>query len=178
MVTKLKGVYKLSVYCDETVPPFGPTLPNPPEFQVSGARYDGSYTCCELWMNQIMQNDEVKTKTNETNEQKRKKRNERWLFLWTFFLLLLKSRLLCTSLRIHSLFTQTSGYSVCVCLCVEEKGELERWIERNTWKNYHFHLRMRRHSVNFCSWNWSMAKKRHSKRRHSPANVNVRWICW
>lgn len=34
VVTKLNNVYKLAVYCDETVPPFGPTLPNPPEFQV------------------------------------------------------------------------------------------------------------------------------------------------
>lgn len=34
MVTQHNGTYKLSIYCDETVPPFGPTLPNPPLFQV------------------------------------------------------------------------------------------------------------------------------------------------
>ncbi len=34
MVTQHNGTYKLSIYCDETVPPFGPTLPNPPVFQV------------------------------------------------------------------------------------------------------------------------------------------------
>lgn len=39
MVTKKNNTYKLSVYCDETVPPFGPTLPNPPEFQVRWAYY-------------------------------------------------------------------------------------------------------------------------------------------
>lgn len=35
MVTKQNGIYRLSVFCDETVPPFGPTLPNPPDFQVT-----------------------------------------------------------------------------------------------------------------------------------------------
>lgn len=34
VVTKQNGTYRLSVFCDETVPPFGPTLPNPPDFQV------------------------------------------------------------------------------------------------------------------------------------------------
>lgn len=34
VVTKQINIYKLAVFCDETVPPFGPTLPNPPEFQV------------------------------------------------------------------------------------------------------------------------------------------------
>lgn len=34
VVTKQNGFYRLSLYCDETVPPFGPTLPNPPDFQV------------------------------------------------------------------------------------------------------------------------------------------------
>lgn len=29
------GGYKLCMYCDESVPPFGPTLPDPPEFKVS-----------------------------------------------------------------------------------------------------------------------------------------------
>ncbi|XP_058447300.1 GTPase-activating Rap/Ran-GAP domain-like protein 3 isoform X3 [Malaya genurostris] len=33
VVTKRSRKYRLSVYCDETVPPFGPTLPNPPEFE-------------------------------------------------------------------------------------------------------------------------------------------------
>ncbi|XP_031635963.1 GTPase-activating Rap/Ran-GAP domain-like protein 3 isoform X2 [Contarinia nasturtii] len=33
VVTKQNGIYRLSVFCDETVPPFGPTLPNPPDFQ-------------------------------------------------------------------------------------------------------------------------------------------------
>lgn len=35
VVTKQNGAYRLSVFCDETVPPFGPTLPNPPDFQVT-----------------------------------------------------------------------------------------------------------------------------------------------
>uniref|UniRef100_A0A182QQQ9 Rap-GAP domain-containing protein n=1 Tax=Anopheles farauti TaxID=69004 RepID=A0A182QQQ9_9DIPT len=35
VVTKRGTRYRLAVYCDETVPPFGPTLPNPPEFEVS-----------------------------------------------------------------------------------------------------------------------------------------------
>ncbi|XP_049279714.1 GTPase-activating Rap/Ran-GAP domain-like protein 3 isoform X2 [Anopheles funestus] len=33
VVTKRGTRYRLAVYCDETVPPFGPTLPNPPEFE-------------------------------------------------------------------------------------------------------------------------------------------------
>ncbi|XP_062711925.1 GTPase-activating Rap/Ran-GAP domain-like protein 3 isoform X3 [Aedes albopictus] len=33
VVTKRSRKYRISVYCDETVPPFGPTLPNPPEFE-------------------------------------------------------------------------------------------------------------------------------------------------
>ncbi|XP_055677387.1 GTPase-activating Rap/Ran-GAP domain-like protein 3 isoform X3 [Lutzomyia longipalpis] len=33
VVTKRRKTYRLSMYCDETVPPFGPTLPDPPEFQ-------------------------------------------------------------------------------------------------------------------------------------------------
>ncbi|KAL5275099.1 GARNL3 family protein [Megaselia abdita] len=32
LVTKKKNNYRLAIYCDETVPPFGPTLPSPPEF--------------------------------------------------------------------------------------------------------------------------------------------------
>lgn len=35
VVTRRSRKYRLAVYCDETVPPFGPTLPNPPEFEVS-----------------------------------------------------------------------------------------------------------------------------------------------
>uniref|UniRef100_A0A182S9S7 Rap-GAP domain-containing protein n=1 Tax=Anopheles maculatus TaxID=74869 RepID=A0A182S9S7_9DIPT len=38
VVTKRGTRYRLAVYCDETVPPFGPTLPNPPEFEVSWVR--------------------------------------------------------------------------------------------------------------------------------------------
>uniref|UniRef100_A0A182UGH3 Rap-GAP domain-containing protein n=1 Tax=Anopheles melas TaxID=34690 RepID=A0A182UGH3_9DIPT len=38
VVTKRGTRYRLAVYCDETVPPFGPTLPNPPEFEVSPHR--------------------------------------------------------------------------------------------------------------------------------------------
>lgn len=34
MVTKHGKTYRVSLYCDETVPPFGPTLPDPPEFEV------------------------------------------------------------------------------------------------------------------------------------------------
>ncbi|XP_037029821.1 GTPase-activating Rap/Ran-GAP domain-like protein 3 isoform X2 [Bradysia coprophila] len=37
VVTQHNGTYKLSIYCDETVPPFGPTLPNPPVFQNDAA---------------------------------------------------------------------------------------------------------------------------------------------
>ncbi|XP_052866109.1 GTPase-activating Rap/Ran-GAP domain-like protein 3 [Anopheles cruzii] len=33
VVTRRGTRYRLAVYCDETVPPFGPTLPNPPEFE-------------------------------------------------------------------------------------------------------------------------------------------------
>ncbi|XP_055643647.1 GTPase-activating Rap/Ran-GAP domain-like protein 3 isoform X2 [Toxorhynchites rutilus septentrionalis] len=33
VVTKRYRKYRIAVYCDETVPPFGPTLPNPPEFE-------------------------------------------------------------------------------------------------------------------------------------------------
>ncbi|XP_052567253.1 GTPase-activating Rap/Ran-GAP domain-like protein 3 isoform X2 [Culex pipiens pallens] len=33
VVTRRSRKYRLAVYCDETVPPFGPTLPNPPEFE-------------------------------------------------------------------------------------------------------------------------------------------------
>ncbi|XP_054729663.1 GTPase-activating Rap/Ran-GAP domain-like protein 3 isoform X1 [Anastrepha obliqua] len=32
VVTKIDHAYRLAVFCDENVPPFGPTLPNPPEF--------------------------------------------------------------------------------------------------------------------------------------------------
>ncbi|XP_029409205.2 GTPase-activating Rap/Ran-GAP domain-like protein 3 isoform X2 [Bactrocera dorsalis] len=32
VITKLNNAYRLAVFCDENVPPFGPTLPNPPEF--------------------------------------------------------------------------------------------------------------------------------------------------
>ncbi|KAL9881672.1 GTPase-activating Rap/Ran-GAP domain-like protein 3 isoform 3-T3 [Glossina fuscipes fuscipes] len=32
VVTKAKQTYRLAIFCDENVPPFGPTLPNPPEF--------------------------------------------------------------------------------------------------------------------------------------------------
>ncbi|XP_067641103.1 GTPase-activating Rap/Ran-GAP domain-like protein 3 isoform X1 [Eurosta solidaginis] len=32
VVTKADHAYRLAVFCDENVPPFGPTLPNPPEF--------------------------------------------------------------------------------------------------------------------------------------------------
>ena len=35
VVTKRNKTFRLSVFCDETVPPFGPTLPNPPEFDVN-----------------------------------------------------------------------------------------------------------------------------------------------
>uniref|UniRef100_A0A1A9VUM8 Rap-GAP domain-containing protein n=1 Tax=Glossina austeni TaxID=7395 RepID=A0A1A9VUM8_GLOAU len=34
VVTKAKQTYRLAIFCDENVPPFGPTLPNPPEFNV------------------------------------------------------------------------------------------------------------------------------------------------
>lgn len=34
VVSTHRGAYKLAIYCDETVPPFGPTLPNPPYFTV------------------------------------------------------------------------------------------------------------------------------------------------
>ncbi|XP_055295173.1 GTPase-activating Rap/Ran-GAP domain-like protein 3 isoform X2 [Sitodiplosis mosellana] len=33
VVMKQNGIYRLSVFCDESVPAFGPTLPNPPDFQ-------------------------------------------------------------------------------------------------------------------------------------------------
>lgn len=36
VVTKTEQTYRLAIFCDENVPPFGPTLPNPPEFTVSG----------------------------------------------------------------------------------------------------------------------------------------------
>uniref|UniRef100_W8AJE0 GTPase-activating Rap/Ran-GAP domain-like protein 3 n=1 Tax=Ceratitis capitata TaxID=7213 RepID=W8AJE0_CERCA len=32
VVTKIDNAYHLAVFCDENVPPFGPTLPNPPQF--------------------------------------------------------------------------------------------------------------------------------------------------
>ncbi|XP_037917426.1 GTPase-activating Rap/Ran-GAP domain-like protein 3 [Hermetia illucens] len=32
VVSKSNCSYRLAIFCDETVPPFGPTLPNPPEF--------------------------------------------------------------------------------------------------------------------------------------------------
>ncbi|XP_054086487.1 GTPase-activating Rap/Ran-GAP domain-like protein 3 isoform X2 [Zeugodacus cucurbitae] len=32
VVMKINNAYRLAVFCDENVPPFGPTLPNPPEF--------------------------------------------------------------------------------------------------------------------------------------------------
>ncbi|TMW51106.1 hypothetical protein DOY81_003806 [Sarcophaga bullata] len=32
VVTKTQQTYRLAIFCDENVPPFGPTLPNPPEF--------------------------------------------------------------------------------------------------------------------------------------------------
>ncbi|XP_055846645.1 GTPase-activating Rap/Ran-GAP domain-like protein 3 isoform X2 [Episyrphus balteatus] len=32
VVTKVENTYRLAIFCDETVPPFGPTLPDPPEF--------------------------------------------------------------------------------------------------------------------------------------------------
>ncbi|XP_059224080.1 GTPase-activating Rap/Ran-GAP domain-like protein 3 isoform X1 [Stomoxys calcitrans] len=32
VVTKHEQMYRLAMFCDENVPPFGPTLPNPPEF--------------------------------------------------------------------------------------------------------------------------------------------------
>ena len=35
VVMKKGNSYCLAIFCDDTVPPFGPTLPNPPEFLVS-----------------------------------------------------------------------------------------------------------------------------------------------